>query len=574
LPSPDVTPYVDLTLFDDSSQNIYLRALDYALAAFPELQPREGSIETVLLQAMALEVQDAIFAINRVPGAITEILLKLLDIERQAGSRASAVMKFEGDSTASFVVPSGARLFYQANQDSNAVVVVTKESATATHTRGISGISRTGSTVTVFTGAYHGLSVGASVTIDGAGTFDEGPVVVTATPSLTVFSYESATSGAASAGAGGLVIPDSTIPARALIEVETETITEEFNGINAGTRFGLLSIIPSVSSATLATTLLGGRLPESDSEYFTRGIGTLSRLSTGLSTANQIERFVAEGRFSEVYRVKTVDASNQTRQANVAGSVLIVGAPIDASESTLLTGVGDGMTPSTDPSYGVLDELVDAVSERAYASLTVQASHPCFLTVEGEVQVKGSTKVTPSAVQIAALEYLNNYFSSNAWAWSQYARINELLAALSAIEVQVGTATYNAIEYVVSVALTPTKIWLPVESSAYVFDISSIGHNADIVTVGTDFPHGVSIDPGETLYLWVENVDNNIYNTLTLVPALTASGSTFTYSKLGLSTSSSGGRIIAAVKKLASGDLFCMDSAPLFISGNHTITVV
>jgi hypothetical protein len=43
--SPDVSPYVDLTLFDSSSQAIFEKALDYALVALPELQPREGSTE-------------------------------------------------------------------------------------------------------------------------------------------------------------------------------------------------------------------------------------------------------------------------------------------------------------------------------------------------------------------------------------------------------------------------------------------------------------------------------------------------------------------------------------------------
>ena len=102
--SPDVSPYVDLTLFDSSSQAIFEKALDYALVALPELQPREGSIETILLQAVSLEVQYAIYAINRLPGAVVEVLLRLLDIERNTGARATAVAKFEGDSTTSFLV--------------------------------------------------------------------------------------------------------------------------------------------------------------------------------------------------------------------------------------------------------------------------------------------------------------------------------------------------------------------------------------------------------------------------------------------------------------------------------------
>jgi hypothetical protein len=574
MPSPDVTPYVDLRLFDDSSQNIYLRALDYALAALPEFQPREGGIEVALLQAMALEVQDAIFAINRVPGAITEILLKLLDIQRQAGSRSIGVMQFNGDSTASFVVPEGTRLFFQLDQDSDPIVVQTRETVTGQHTRGISGISRTGNVVTVSTGTYHGLAIGQGVTITGTSLFNEGPVSIVSVPSLNVFTFESSTSGSASAGAGGIVLPDNTISARALVEVETEIVTEQFNGTNAGTQFGLLSVIPPVTSAFLATTLLGGRLPETDNEYFTRGIGTLSRLSTGLATANQIERYIAEGTFDEIYRVKAVDSSDQTRNENVAGFVLVIGAPIDSSASVILSGVGDGSVGSTDPSYGVLDEVRDAINERVYASLAVEVSHPCFVTVSSSAQIKAGPFVSSSVAQIACTDSLDEYFSSNTWPWSRYARVNEVIARLRQLTISVGTATYSAVEYVSSVDLTPVKIWLPPEAEANAYDIASITHAGDVVTITTSSSHGVSIESGETLYLWVEGVSIGSYNTSVLVPALTASDSTFTYSKVGSSLSSSGGRVIAAVKKLSSGDLYFMDVAPLALSGDHAVTVV
>lgn len=574
MPSPDVTPYVNLTLFDESSQSIYLRALDYALAAFPEFQPREGSIEVALLQAMALEVQDAIFAINRVPGAVTEVLLKLLDIERQAGSRASAIMKFEGDSTTSFSIPEGTRLFYQESQDTDPIVVFTTETVSGQHSRAISGISRTGSTVTIQTSTYHGLSIGASVTIDGTASFDEGPVVLATVPSLSVFTYTSAVSGSASAGVGGFVLPDNTIPARALVEVQTELVTQQFNGTSTNTIFGLLSILPSVASASLATTLLGGSLPETDSQYFARGIATLNRLSAGLSTASQIENFIADGRFPEVYRVKTVDTSDQTRQSSVAGSALIVVAPIDSDESTLLTGVGDGSITPTNVSYGVLDEIYDAVSERIYASLDIEVSHPCFVVVDSSSQIKSNVLVTAASAETACLNYLNNYMSSNSWPWSQYLRVNEVIAGLRQTVSTVGTATYPAVDYVLSTEFTPKEIWLPAEATAYAFDISSISHAADVVTVTTSSNHGVSIASGETLYLWVEGVTNTAYNTASMVEALTATGSMFSFSKTGSTASSSGGRVVAAVKKLASGDLYFMDPAPLVLGGEHVVTVV
>ena len=56
MPSPDIRQFVDLTLYDLESQSIYLRALDYMKVVFPEFQPTEGSLESVILQSMAIEV--------------------------------------------------------------------------------------------------------------------------------------------------------------------------------------------------------------------------------------------------------------------------------------------------------------------------------------------------------------------------------------------------------------------------------------------------------------------------------------------------------------------------------------
>jgi hypothetical protein len=572
MPSPDVSPYVDLKIYDDSSQNIYLRAIDYAQVSLPELLVREGSIEAVLLQAMALEVQEAVYAINRLPGAITEVLLKLLDVERQTGDKATASVKFSGLTTASFVVPSGTRLFYQDSSSSTPLVVLTLAEVVGLHTRIISSITRTGTAVTVVTTERHGLAVGDLVSISGTPTLNESNRPVTGVTSLTTFTYTSTTSGSASATTG-TVTPSGTVPARVVVDVESVDIGSDFNGLATGTTLSLLSVLSGVATASLAEPMTGGTFAETDAEYFTRSKAVLGRLSTVLATAQQMQDFVLDGRFPSVYRCKAVDNSDKTRGSGLAGNSLVVIAPIDSSPTVFFDGVGDGSLVPTSVGYGLLDGVHDAVTERSHAALAVNVSHPTFVTIQVQASVARVQTFSSLAVEQACTSALNAYLSTNQWNWSQIVRVNEVANVLRSIQIAVGTETQQAVDYISSTTLTPTDIDVPSVSTVNRFTISTIARSSSTATITTSSAHGVVINPGETLYLKVAGVTNATFNTTGLVTALSASGSQFTFTQSGTNTSSSGGYVIAAIKKLSNGDIQILDPAPLVQSATHSITV-
>lgn len=110
--SPDVSPYIDLTVYDEQSFDIYRRALDEARVLMPEWRPREGTMELLLLQAMALEVAELSATINRLPSAITEILLKLYRLERSTGVRATGDVRFTAVDGGAYVIPTGTQVAY------------------------------------------------------------------------------------------------------------------------------------------------------------------------------------------------------------------------------------------------------------------------------------------------------------------------------------------------------------------------------------------------------------------------------------------------------------------------------
>lgn len=588
MPSPDVSRYVDLTILDPDAQVIFQRALDYAMFALPEYQPREGTIELVLLQSMALQVQEAIVALNRLPGAMTEVMLGLLDVERNAGSLATAVAKFSGTSTTSFTIPAGTRAYYIVNQSSQPLLLETLDTVTASHAKQIASISRSGTTITVVTAGYHGLTTGDTVSISGTGNSalhvtDAAVTVSTA----TAFTVTSGSSGTIAAITNlGTVTPSAIIPATAFVNVQAVTAESTFNGLAAGTSLSLLTVSPNIASISLATTLLGGSEPETDDEYFSRATSTMGRLSAALVTARQTEGFVLEtGRFSDVYRVKAIDNTQRNRIGDIAGKMMIAAAPIDSSPTNLLNGTGDGSLNPTDANYGILDDIYDSVKLRSHVSLDMGVTHPSFVTVKVEASVKLPEGASAAAVSEACVATLDSYMSTNEWPWDTSIRVNEVIVLLRNTTVTTGTLTTAATPYVISVTLTPTDVWAPSSSALNRHAISNIARSSNTVTVTTTTTTSIFVNnailnlTNYDLWVKVESTGVNGLNTTGLVQASSAGLSggflTFTYTQNGTNQSATTGTITAlAAREKATGDLIIIDPAPLVVSGAHVITPV
>ncbi len=155
--APDVTPYVDLTLTDVDAQTIADRALADAVSKFPEWQPREGNTEVALIEALALEVEEVTFAVNRLPGAVLEVLLRLYGLTRDAGAPATATVTFTLSDQLAHTIPAGTRLLLDLGPDSDGVELATDADLVIP-----AGVT---------TGAQRTTAVTATVnTVDGDGT--------------------------------------------------------------------------------------------------------------------------------------------------------------------------------------------------------------------------------------------------------------------------------------------------------------------------------------------------------------------------------------------------------------------
>ncbi len=118
MPSPDFSQYVDLTLYDKSPSELYLNAVDYAqTVALPEFNPRVGSIEDALLQAVSFATAELAGTINRLPDGLMEGILNLYGFERQQSVSARITVNVTVVDSAGATIPAGALFSYTSEGD-------------------------------------------------------------------------------------------------------------------------------------------------------------------------------------------------------------------------------------------------------------------------------------------------------------------------------------------------------------------------------------------------------------------------------------------------------------------------
>lgn len=110
-PSPDITAYVDLRPYDVTDQDIVDTGIAAAQLNLPGWVPREGNTEVVLMESLALEISEAVVAINRVPGAVVAALLLLAGVDKDYGAAPIATATFTLGDTLGHTIPAGTRLY-------------------------------------------------------------------------------------------------------------------------------------------------------------------------------------------------------------------------------------------------------------------------------------------------------------------------------------------------------------------------------------------------------------------------------------------------------------------------------
>lgn len=111
LPVVDLSAYVDLRIFDLTDQEVIAAALAQLELNVPELELREGHMETVILESIALEIAELIVAVNRLPGAVVETIIQLAGVTRDVGAEPAATATVVAGDTVGHTIPAGTRVW-------------------------------------------------------------------------------------------------------------------------------------------------------------------------------------------------------------------------------------------------------------------------------------------------------------------------------------------------------------------------------------------------------------------------------------------------------------------------------
>ena len=119
MPNPDITQYTNLVIYDKDPQDIVDAALVVLQARLPEWTPSETNIELALLEAMALEVAETIYTINRLPEVMVETLLALYEIERDQGEAPTVTIEFTMADNAGYTIDEGTEVSISISASEN-----------------------------------------------------------------------------------------------------------------------------------------------------------------------------------------------------------------------------------------------------------------------------------------------------------------------------------------------------------------------------------------------------------------------------------------------------------------------
>ena len=369
--TPDWTPYVDLTPFDNTVTEILEESLTQARALLPAWTPRVGEIETTLLEATAYQTANLSNAANRLPGSTVETLLKLFSVTRSNGVKATATIDVTFTDTQGYTIPV--------------------------------------STPMAFFGSDGGVFV---YLLDAEATVASGSSTLTG------------------------------------LAVTAQAVGIGYNTPSNGGVLQVLATLPYVTVVTLASKPLGGLDAETDTEFFTRAINTLTGYSSTLATESQLSSYVLSTYVGTVFRVKAynmrryadrdVQTSGNAAAGTHSGYVLLSVA--GENTNTYPQSVNDANVAASD-----IATISTDVASRTQTGLTIEVHNAELVGVGVTCEVYKLASAASGTVSGAVQTAIEAYLDADAWDWSRVVRVNEIISLLDNV---------TGVDYVKSVVLT------------------------------------------------------------------------------------------------------------------------
>lgn len=168
--------FVDPVLYDVDEEDLVDRALADMQSVLPELAGREGTIEVVLLRALALQVAEVVYAINRLPERTLEGILQLRGLVRDDGAPAAVTVRFTLSDALGVTVPAGTTVRVEVTETGEVVDFATTVDVTSDP----EAVTVDAPAVAVEPGtSANGVAAGTAVEVIDAVPYVEAAVTVT-----------------------------------------------------------------------------------------------------------------------------------------------------------------------------------------------------------------------------------------------------------------------------------------------------------------------------------------------------------------------------------------------------------
>lgn len=340
--SPDLSSYFGLQFFDTNPQDVYEAGAAHLNRVFPELILREGHIETHLLEAIGEQVAEAVYAINRLPDGIFEVLLKMFGITRDIGTQPLVNLLFDVNRTDGCLIPSGTNLYLLNPSD--------------------------GASINFITVADLQIEAGES---------------------------------------SGIIPAIGTL------------YTSSFNGIPSNTTVELLDAVTFVDFVSTASSVYGGRDPESEIDYFSRGMRRLSRLSSTLILPSHFVDAALEN--TSVMRAVALDNYNPAGDADRNG-------PVGNDPGYITVAVYGHDEPVTTE---VKNELKASMAKSAYSNLRINIIDGTVQEFDVSAKIHVNPNTEPTEIISTITAALKVRYSTAATGWNEIVRRNDIITIIS-----------------------------------------------------------------------------------------------------------------------------------------------
>ena len=111
--SPDYKQIIDLSLYDKNPSDIADTAQALLRSRIPDWSPASTNVEVMLIEAMALEVSETIFSLNRLPQTMIYALLAMYGVDKYPGTAPECDFVFWAYDSGGYTIPEGTEVALQ-----------------------------------------------------------------------------------------------------------------------------------------------------------------------------------------------------------------------------------------------------------------------------------------------------------------------------------------------------------------------------------------------------------------------------------------------------------------------------